>query len=240
MRCRAAGARRRQRRSLAIRRIVGLQWSAYLDIVTGQGTDERGFDRFLTLRAQPPTYAPSHDIALEEYQAWWHQVSADVRREFRLAADERILTPRQTGAADAFIEERIEEWLRVVLPTGQRRYVGQATGAANRSGILALIAFIATMAVGGLVAYALHTPLAGWWGRAQWLSWTLGLGCVVALWVSSAPGAALAVGWRVLAVPILWAARQLDRAQPLHLLRWTALAFFIAGSTIDLWTSYPG
>ncbi len=239
MRCRAAWARRRQRRSLAIRRIAGLQQAIYRDIAEGRGTDEMGIDRFVTLRASPPVHAPSRDIAVEEYQAWWHRVTADVRRTFGLPAGERVLTPQQTGAADAVIQEQIEDWLRAVLPPLQRWYVGQATSAGHRNAVLSVVTFAATMAVGVWVANVLHVQPQGWWGKTLGLSLTLGPGSVAALWVLGAPGATLAVGWRVMAAPMLWVARQLDRAQPLHLLRWTALVFFLAGSTIDLWTSYP-
>ena len=236
MRCRAAWARRQRRRSLAIRRIVGLQRSIYLDIAEGHGSDEMGIDRCLVVRALQPAHAPSPDIDVEEYQAWWHRVTADVRRTFGVVADERIM---QAAAADAFIHEQIEDWLRVVLPPAQRRYAGQASSAGNRNGVLSVVAFAATVAVGVWVANVLHIRPEGWWGRTLWLALTFGPASVAALWVLGAPGATLAVGWRVMAAPILWIARQLDRAQPLHLLRWTALAFFLAGSAIDLWTSYP-
>ncbi|QLQ35910.1 hypothetical protein [Micromonospora robiginosa] len=232
------------------------RWGERADAYARRRTEYRGIARVAALRADarryfvantsvatvggvvphsslvdtPPTGAP-HGVDEAAFLAFWHAVSDEARDTYD-SRDEQAGDPML--AASALVERRIDEFLARELPDGDRRLVGSAADATERSfGVALVLLMLASIVLAVGVNAVELTGLADQPLPVKILSAAglLAL-CLTVLTLAAMP---LAVPGVLEGHLLGVAARLLGfLARPVRPVRITALVLFVAGSLIDL------
>ncbi|MET7836744.1 hypothetical protein ABZS44_28390 [Micromonospora sediminicola] len=178
----------------------------------------------------PPRGAPP-GLDEQAFLAFWHSVTDEASDTYDLRAGSGH---EKMPAVTALVERRIDEFLARELPEGERRLVGSAADAADRSFGLTSVLLVLAMIMLAVVVNAVD--LSGLADQAPVVKILSAAGllafCLTVLTVAAMPLALPGVAeGRLLGV----AARFLGfLARPVRPVRVAALVLFVAGSLTDL------